>query len=163
MVGMRPPWERRRATAGAPAAASARARLRARPSRLPRPETPRQIGSPPQSFSLIVDTGSTMTYVPCKGCERCGRHTSPPFDAAASKTARNVTCGDPACAAAASASRCAAGVCYYSLSYAEASSSEGWLVRDGGAAGALGWGGRVRAAAVQACGPGGKNQCARCS
>lgn len=25
-------------------------------------------------FALIVDTGSTVTYVPCSSCEQCGRH-----------------------------------------------------------------------------------------
>lgn len=32
------------------------------------------IGTPPQRFALIVDTGSTVTYVPCSTCEHCGRH-----------------------------------------------------------------------------------------
>ncbi|KAG8497454.1 hypothetical protein CXB51_008756 [Gossypium anomalum] len=32
------------------------------------------IGTPPQRFALIVDTGSTVTYVPCATCEQCGRH-----------------------------------------------------------------------------------------
>ncbi|GMP27843.1 hypothetical protein CsSME_00003651 [Camellia sinensis var. sinensis] len=32
------------------------------------------IGTPPQKFALIVDTGSTVTYVPCSTCEQCGRH-----------------------------------------------------------------------------------------
>ncbi|EYU43424.1 hypothetical protein MIMGU_mgv1a0027551mg, partial [Erythranthe guttata] len=32
------------------------------------------IGTPPQRFALIVDTGSTVTYVPCSTCEQCGKH-----------------------------------------------------------------------------------------
>lgn len=32
------------------------------------------VGTPPQEFSLIVDTGSTVTYVPCRNCEKCGKH-----------------------------------------------------------------------------------------
>jgi hypothetical protein len=32
------------------------------------------IGSPPQEFALIVDSGSTVTYVPCATCEQCGNH-----------------------------------------------------------------------------------------
>lgn len=32
------------------------------------------IGNPPQEFALIVDSGSTVTYVPCSTCEQCGKH-----------------------------------------------------------------------------------------
>lgn len=32
------------------------------------------IGTPPQEFALIVDTGSTVTYVPCSDCKHCGKH-----------------------------------------------------------------------------------------
>lgn len=32
------------------------------------------IGTPPQRFALIVDTGSTVTYVPCSTCRHCGSH-----------------------------------------------------------------------------------------
>ncbi|KAL8143354.1 hypothetical protein V2J09_016386 [Rumex salicifolius] len=34
------------------------------------------IGTPPQEFALIVDSGSTVTYVPCSTCEQCGNHQS---------------------------------------------------------------------------------------
>ncbi|GBF92869.1 eukaryotic aspartyl protease [Raphidocelis subcapitata] len=88
------------------------------------------VGTPPQAFDLIADTGSTLTYIPCAGCARCGAHTSPPFDPAASRSARNLTCGEPACAASAAATSCEGGRCYYSLAYAESSRSEGWLIRE---------------------------------
>ena len=33
------------------------------------------LGSPPRSFAVIVDTGSTITYVPCTSCgHNCGPH-----------------------------------------------------------------------------------------
>ncbi|KAL7181263.1 hypothetical protein ACSBR1_040188 [Camellia fascicularis] len=32
------------------------------------------IRTPPQKFALIVDTGSTVTYVPFSTCEQCRRH-----------------------------------------------------------------------------------------
>ena len=33
------------------------------------------LGTPPNRFHVIVDTGSTMTYVPCVSCgSNCGTH-----------------------------------------------------------------------------------------
>ena len=33
------------------------------------------LGTPPRSFAVIVDTGSTITYVPCSTCgQNCGPH-----------------------------------------------------------------------------------------
>ncbi|CAI5470248.1 unnamed protein product [Closterium sp. Yama58-4] len=32
------------------------------------------IGSPPRKFSLMVDTGSALTIVPCSSCSPCGAH-----------------------------------------------------------------------------------------
>ncbi|CAI5985332.1 unnamed protein product [Closterium sp. NIES-64] len=34
------------------------------------------IGSPPRKFSLMVDTGSALTIVPCSSCSPCGAHMS---------------------------------------------------------------------------------------
>eukprot|EP00890_Picochlorum_soloecismus_P005382 jgi/Picsp_1/5845/NSC_03204-R1_pepsin-type aspartyl protease len=44
------------------------------------------IGTPPKKFSVIVDTGSTMTYVPCSTCgQACGpNHQDSAFDPGAS-------------------------------------------------------------------------------
>ena len=33
------------------------------------------IGTPPQPYSTIIDTGSTITYLPCSNCRHCGDHT----------------------------------------------------------------------------------------
>jgi hypothetical protein len=32
------------------------------------------LGTPPHNFSTIIDTGSTVTYVPCANCAHCGVH-----------------------------------------------------------------------------------------
>jgi hypothetical protein len=34
---------------------------------------PMQLGSPPKTFHLILDSGSSLTVVPCKACD-CGNH-----------------------------------------------------------------------------------------
>ena len=48
-----------------------------------------KIGTPPQTFTVIIDTGSAMTIVPCVGCANCGTgHDlgNPLFDASLSST-----------------------------------------------------------------------------
>ncbi|TKY70624.1 Aspartic proteinase nepenthesin-2 [Spatholobus suberectus] len=50
------------------------------------------IGTPPQRFALIVDTGSTVTYVPCSTCQHCGRHQDPKFRPQDSETYQPVKC-----------------------------------------------------------------------
>lgn len=50
------------------------------------------IGTPPQRFALIVDTGSTVTYVPCSTCKHCGKHQDPNFRPDDSETYQPVKC-----------------------------------------------------------------------
>ncbi|KAF3446582.1 hypothetical protein FNV43_RR11762 [Rhamnella rubrinervis] len=82
------------------------------------------IGTPPQEFALIVDTGSTVTYVPCSDCEHCGKHQDPRFQPNLSSTYRPVKCSI----------NCNCdneGVqCTYERHYAEKSSSSGVLGDD---------------------------------
>ncbi|KAI3798994.1 hypothetical protein L1987_34282 [Smallanthus sonchifolius] len=82
------------------------------------------IGSPPQKFALIVDTGSTVTYVPCSTCEQCGKHQDPKFDPDSSSTYEPVFCNtDCTCDKAKKQ-------CIYERQYAEVSSSSGVLGED---------------------------------
>ncbi|GHP11360.1 hypothetical protein PPROV_001008800 [Pycnococcus provasolii] len=86
-----------------------------------------ELGTPPKAYTLIVDTGSTMTYMPCKDCYACGpNHRDPPYDPSASLTSQTVPCNSPLCFT----SSCRSNTCHYSRSYAESSSSEGRLVSD---------------------------------
>lgn len=52
------------------------------------------IGTPFQRQSVIVDTGSGVTAVPCKNCVSCGAeyHTDPYFDEDASETFLEISC-----------------------------------------------------------------------
>ncbi|XP_023754329.1 aspartic proteinase 36 [Lactuca sativa] len=84
------------------------------------------IGSPPQKFALIVDTGSTVTYVPCSTCQRCGNHQDPKFNPYLSSTYQPVKCN-------AGCSSCANDTlqqCLYERKYAELSTSSGVLGED---------------------------------
>ncbi|PNY04746.1 aspartic proteinase-like protein 2-like [Trifolium pratense] len=82
------------------------------------------IGTPPQMFALIVDTGSTVTYVPCSTCEQCGRHQDPKFQPDLSSTYQPVKCSmDCNC----DNDRMQ---CVYERQYAEMSTSSGVLGED---------------------------------
>ncbi|KAK1410298.1 hypothetical protein QVD17_36833 [Tagetes erecta] len=82
------------------------------------------IGSPPKKFALIVDTGSTATYVPCSTCVKCGKHQDPKFDPDASSTYEPVKCNKD-CTCDKKKKQC-----IYERQYAEMSSSSGVLGKD---------------------------------
>ncbi|CAK4204643.1 unnamed protein product [Aphanomyces euteiches] len=52
------------------------------------------LGLPPQKASVIIDTGSHMTALPCASCIDCGEHTDPPYDLTKSTTANYLTCAE---------------------------------------------------------------------
>lgn len=77
------------------------------------------VGTPPRSFDLIVDTGSSLTAVPCADCTQCGahKHDGQPgarFSEAASSTSQP----------------CTTGRCSYSVSYTEGSKIRGKMIED---------------------------------
>ena len=100
-----------------------------------------QLGTPERTFSLIVDTGSSTTYVPCKECaSECGDHKlHTPYNPATSSTFRGVSCGSLECAtgicstdvlSSDESSFLGTSACLYTRHYAEHSSSTGQLVSD---------------------------------
>ncbi|KAL1195010.1 Aspartic proteinase 36 [Cardamine amara subsp. amara] len=82
------------------------------------------IGTPPQIFALIVDSGSTVTYVPCSNCEQCGKHQDPKFEPELSSTYQPVKCNMD-CICDDNREQC-----IYDREYAEHSSSKGVLGED---------------------------------
>ncbi|KAJ4815318.1 Eukaryotic aspartyl protease family protein [Rhynchospora pubera] len=82
------------------------------------------IGTPPQQFALIVDSGSTVTYVPCSTCEQCGNHQDPRFQPDKSSSYQPVKC-NPDCSCDSEHNQCV-----YERQYAEMSSSSGVLGND---------------------------------
>jgi len=89
-----------------------------------------KLGTPPRPFNVIIDTGSTMTYVPCSMCQQCGpNHQDPFFNPSHSSTASMLGCKDDFCDRDRS-NVCRDDKCYYALNYVEGSSSEGWLLQD---------------------------------
>ncbi|KAL3702021.1 hypothetical protein R1sor_020043 [Riccia sorocarpa] len=85
------------------------------------------IGTPAHEFALIVDTGSTVTYVPCSTCEHCGSHQDPSFKPDESSTYEVIKCTSPSC----QTGLCDKDKqCKYERQYAESSKSSGVLGKD---------------------------------
>lgn len=85
------------------------------------------VGTPPQRFSLIVDTGSSITAVPCSECgTRCGEHANPRFRPSSSHTFAPVGCEqrEYGCTS------CHDRACAYHVAYQEGSSYSGYLATD---------------------------------
>ncbi|TYZ53841.1 hypothetical protein PybrP1_004602, partial [[Pythium] brassicae (nom. inval.)] len=73
------------------------------------------LGVPAQRASVIVDTGSHLTALPCSSCKGCGNHTDPFFDITKSTTAKFANCRDFSCQS------CNEERCYISQGYTEGS------------------------------------------
>lgn len=91
------------------------------------------LGSPGRRFDLIIDTGSSITAVPCSSCKSCGKHHCGRygrcFDPKYSPSSRTVNCRSPP--SGYSCERCAAAdKCQYSVHYTEGSSIQGHVVTD---------------------------------
>ena len=87
------------------------------------------LGADHKTFSLIVDTGSSLAAMPCADCSGCGKHkTGARFDPSR-PGATTVDCHRPPtnmrCNGCGSGNKCG-----YSVSYTEGSSIRGRLVRD---------------------------------
>ncbi|CAL9083985.1 unnamed protein product [Musa textilis] len=90
-----------------------------------------------KNMTVIVDTGSDLTWVQCKPCSYCYSQHDPLFDASASPSYRSITCNSTTCysllrAATGKAGVCGAdrSTCDYALSYGDGSYTRGVLGRE---------------------------------
>ncbi|MED6160055.1 hypothetical protein PIB30_047855 [Stylosanthes scabra] len=95
------------------------------------------LGTPPKYFSMIVDTGSSLSWLQCKPCAVfCHSQVDPIFDPSTSKSYKTLPCSstqcsslkastlnDPGCSTSAKA-------CVYKASYGDSSFSIGYLSQD---------------------------------
>ncbi|CAO2163776.1 unnamed protein product [Urochloa humidicola] len=96
-------------------------------------------GAAAANLTVIVDTGSDLTWVQCKPCSTCYAQRDPLFDPADSATYAAVHCNASACATSlkaatgtpgSCASTSAGDKCYYALGYRDGSFSRGVLATD---------------------------------
>ena len=95
------------------------------------------LGSPPKYYSMIIDTGSSFSWLQCQPCSMyCHNQADPVFDPLTSKTYRRLTCRSPECASLKRATlndpfcEASTGTCIYTASYGDASFSIGYLSQD---------------------------------
>ncbi|KAJ8759659.1 hypothetical protein K2173_009743 [Erythroxylum novogranatense] len=94
------------------------------------------LGSPPKFNSMIIDTGSSLSWVQCQPCVvSCYPQVDPLFDPKASTSYKKLSCDSPECSSLKSATlndpKCTnAGSCLYTASYGDSSVSIGYLSQD---------------------------------
>ncbi|KDP34587.1 hypothetical protein JCGZ_12216 [Jatropha curcas] len=86
------------------------------------------IGTPPQSYSAIMDTGSDLIWTQCKPCSQCFNQPSPIFDPKKSSSFSKLSCSTQLCKALPQSS-CNDG-CEYLYTYGDYSSTQGILATE---------------------------------
>eukprot|EP00262_Sarcandra_glabra_P003537 TRINITY_DN14273_c0_g1_i1.p1 TRINITY_DN14273_c0_g1~~TRINITY_DN14273_c0_g1_i1.p1 ORF type:complete len:460 (-),score=-10.75 TRINITY_DN14273_c0_g1_i1:234-1613(-) len=94
------------------------------------------LGTPAKYSIMVVDTGSSLTWVQCQPCSiYCHPQVGPPFDPSTSSTSKYMPCSSRECfglqAATLNPSACTrSNRCLYEASYGDSSYSVGYLVKD---------------------------------
>jgi hypothetical protein len=94
------------------------------------------LGTPAKSYVMVVDTGSSLTWLQCSPCVvSCHRQSGPVFNPKASSSYASVSCSEPQCSDLTSATlnpaACStSNVCVYQASYGDSSFSVGYLSKD---------------------------------
>ncbi|GLT80817.1 hypothetical protein SLA2020_522350 [Shorea laevis] len=92
------------------------------------------LGSPPQQFHVIIDSGSYVPWVSCNQCKDCPKNSKLPitlnfFNPESSSTASSVSCSDQRCTSDNEFS-CVSNQCYYDQTYGDGSETSGYFFSD---------------------------------
>ncbi|KAI9126686.1 hypothetical protein K1719_002282 [Acacia pycnantha] len=95
------------------------------------------VGTPPQYSSLIVDTGSSLSWIQCQPCKGyCHPQVDPFFNPSKSKTYKKFPCSSSSCSSLKGstlndpACEIGSGACVYRSEYGDSSFSLGYLSQD---------------------------------
>ncbi|XVF58886.1 hypothetical protein PTKIN_Ptkin07bG0102000 [Pterospermum kingtungense] len=86
------------------------------------------IGTPTESYSAILDTGSDLIWTQCKPCSQCFKQSTPIFDPKKSSTFSKLSCSSDLCEALPQ-SACDDG-CEYLYTYGDYSSTQGVMATE---------------------------------
>lgn len=87
------------------------------------------IGTPPESYPAVLDTGSDLIWTQCKPCSQCYKQPTPIFDPKKSSTFSKLSCSSNLCSALPS-STCSSDGCNYVYSYGDYSMTQGVLATE---------------------------------
>ncbi|KAK6128387.1 hypothetical protein DH2020_037863 [Rehmannia glutinosa] len=87
------------------------------------------IGTPPSSYSAILDTGSDLIWTQCKPCKQCFNQKTPIFDPKKSSSFSKLPCASDLCTAL-PLSSCSVGNCEYLYTYGDYSSTQGIMATE---------------------------------
>ncbi|XP_059658430.1 aspartyl protease family protein At5g10770-like [Cornus florida] len=89
------------------------------------------LGTPPTYYPVIVDTGSSISWVQCKPCEvHCYQQVVPYFDPSASSTYKRLSCTTPECNSYDRGHCTPSNECSYEVNYGDNSFTVGYLSQD---------------------------------
>ncbi|KAK8565027.1 hypothetical protein V6N13_020152 [Hibiscus sabdariffa] len=88
------------------------------------------LGTPGFDVFAIADTGSDLIWTQCKPCSHCFKQEAPFFDPTKSSTYRKLSCTASQCDSLHGSSCSSDNTCQYSVSYGDASFSNGDLAAD---------------------------------
>lgn len=87
------------------------------------------IGTPPASYSAILDTGSDLIWTQCKPCKQCFTSPNPIFDPKKSSSFAKLPCSSDLCTSL-PLSSCSDSSCEYVYTYGDYSSSQGVMATE---------------------------------
>ncbi|XP_062217543.1 aspartyl protease family protein At5g10770-like [Phragmites australis] len=89
------------------------------------------IGSPAVTQTLLIDTGSDVSWVQCRPCSQCHSQADPRFDPKASSTYSPFSCSSGTCAQLGQEGNgCVSSKCQYIVNYGDGSSTTGTYSSD---------------------------------
>ncbi|XP_059658424.1 aspartyl protease family protein At5g10770-like isoform X2 [Cornus florida] len=89
------------------------------------------LGTPPSDYPVLVDTGSTISWLQCKPCEvSCHDQVVPFFDPSTSSTYKTLLCTTPECNSLDNRACTTSDECLYKVTYGDKSFTSGYLSQD---------------------------------
>ncbi|KAI3797502.1 hypothetical protein L1987_32759 [Smallanthus sonchifolius] len=87
------------------------------------------LGTPAQSYYMVVDTGSDINWLQCQPCEDCYQQTDPIYNPSASSSYSALPCTSQQCASL-DITACHNNMCLYQVSYGDGSFTVGNFVTE---------------------------------